>query len=187
MSRLFRPVRLVVLLALHRPTTADVISDWNERSYGSAIARSWGPAELRVLAMTDLAMFDAWTITRRRYRAYLMNFVVTGPTLKEAAAASAAAAFLPASIRRPRRRQRRPLLPTFRTRARAEAEWHRAWRGRRCQDARAACRRWRTGAGYLPSAHVPGCNSTVAPQWPGMRPFALKSADQAPQEPPPGI
>ena len=92
MSRLFRPVLgLIVLLALHRPAAADVISDWNEKVISFAIARGWGPAEIRFLAMTDLAMFDAVNAVERGYRPYLMNFVVTGPTSKEAAAASAAA------------------------------------------------------------------------------------------------
>src|SRR6476660_8719876 len=92
MSRFFRPVLgLVVLLALHRPAAADVISDWNEKVISFAIAQGWGLAELRVMAMTDLAMFDAVNAVERRYRPYLMDFVVKGPTSKEAAAASAAA------------------------------------------------------------------------------------------------
>src|SRR5262249_29257783 len=95
MSRLFRPMLgLVVLLALHQPAAADVISDWNEKVISFAIAGGWGPAELRILAMTDLAMFDAVNAVERGYRPYLMNFVVTGPTSKEAAAASAAASVL---------------------------------------------------------------------------------------------
>ena len=89
MSRLFRPVLgLVMLLALYRPAAADVVSDWNEKVISFAVARGWGPASDRLMAMTSLAMFDAVNAVERGYRPYLMNFVVTGPTSKEAAAAS---------------------------------------------------------------------------------------------------
>jgi hypothetical protein len=88
MSLFFRPVLgMIMLLALYRPAAADVISDWNEKVISFAIARGWGTAELRVLAITDLAMFDAVNAVER-HRPYLMNFVVTGPTSKEDAAAS---------------------------------------------------------------------------------------------------
>jgi hypothetical protein len=80
-----------VLLALHRPVAADVVSDWNEEVISFTMARGWGAASERLLAMAHLAMFDAVNAVERGYRPYLMNFVVTAPTSREAAAASAAA------------------------------------------------------------------------------------------------
>jgi hypothetical protein len=54
MSPFFRPLLgLVVLLALHQPAAADVVSDWNEKVISFTVARGWGPAEIRLLAMTD--------------------------------------------------------------------------------------------------------------------------------------
>src|SRR5262249_17626320 len=95
MSCLFRPVLgLVVLIALHRPAAADVISDWNEKVISFSIARGCGPAELRIMAITDLALFDAVNAVEREYGHYLVKFVVTAPTSKEAAAAAAAAGVL---------------------------------------------------------------------------------------------
>jgi hypothetical protein len=102
MSLISRPVLgMIMLLALYRPAAADVISDWNEKVISFAIARGWGTAELRVLAMTDLAMFDAVNAVERGYRPYLMNFVVTGPTSKEAARAASRGAVWSLAENRP--------------------------------------------------------------------------------------
>jgi hypothetical protein len=90
MSRLFRPVLgLIVLLALHRPAAADVISDWNEKVISFAIARGWGPAEIRLLAMTDLAMFDAVNSIEDRYDPYHVRVQASHGASAEAAAAQA--------------------------------------------------------------------------------------------------
>jgi hypothetical protein len=96
MSPFSRPAfGLAVLLALHQPAAAEVVSDWNEKVISLAITRGWAPpAPDRLLAMAHLAMFDAVNAVERGYRPYLMSFVVTAPTSKEAAAASAAASVL---------------------------------------------------------------------------------------------
>jgi hypothetical protein len=181
---------LVVLLALHRAAAADVISDWNEKVISFAIARGWGPAELRVMAMTDLAMFDAVNAVERRYRPYLMNFVVTEPTSKEAAAASAAANVLAGVDPSVAKEAKEALavylgdipdgVPKRNGIALGEAVAAKMLTLRADDGSQAPdTYRPRTSPGvYVPTAAV------VAPQWPGMKPFVLKSADQMRPGPP---
>jgi len=194
MSRLFRPVLgLVVLLALHRPVAADVVSDWNEKVISFTIARGWGPASDRLLAMTHLAMFDAVNAVERGYRPYLMNFVVTAPTSKEAAAASAAANVL-AGVDPSAAKEAKVALAAYLADipdgvpkqngialgevVAAKMLALRADDGAQAPDTY----RPRTSPGvYVPTAPV------VAPQWPGVKPFALKSADQVRPGPPPAL
>jgi len=194
MSRHFRPVLgLVVLLALHQPAAADVVSDWNEKVISFAIARGWGMPSIRLLAMTNLAMFDAVNAVERGYRPYLMNFVVTAPTSKEAAAASAAASVL-AGVDPTAAAEVKLALAAYLAdipdgvpkqngielgeAVAAKMLGLRANDGAQAPDTY----RPRTSPGiYVPTAPV------VAPQWPGVKPFALKSADQVRPGPPPAL
>lgn len=194
MSRLFRPVLgLVMLLAVCRPAAADVVSDWNEKVISFAVARGWGPAADRLMAMTNLAMFDAVNAVERRYRPYLMNFEVTAPTSKEAAAASAAASLL-ASVDPSAAKEAKLALVAYLANIPDGApkqngiELGEAVAAKmvrlRADDGAQAPDTWRprTSPGvYVPTAPV------VAPQWPGVKPFALKSADEVRPGPPPAL
>jgi hypothetical protein len=194
MSRLFRPVLgLVALLALHRPAAADVISDWNEKVISFAIARSWGPAEIRLLAMTDLAMFDAVNAVERGYRPYLMNFVVTAPTSKEAAAASAAASVL-AGVDPATAKEAKAALTAYLANIPDGVPKQNGIELGEAVAAKMLALRADDGA-QAPDTYRPrtspgvyvATTPVVAPQWPGMKPFVLKSADQVRPVPPPAL
>ena len=194
MNRLLRPVLgFVMLLAVCRPAAADVVSDWNEKVISFAVARGWGPAADRLMAMTNLAMFDAVNAVERRYRPYLMNFEVTAPTSKEAAAASAAASLL-ASVDPSAAKEAKLTLAAYLANIPDGAPKQNGIElgeavaakmvGLRADDGAQAPDTWRprTSPGvYVPTAPV------VAPQWPGVKPFALKSADQVRPGPPPAL
>jgi hypothetical protein len=184
---------LVVLLALHRPAAADVISDWNEKVVSFAIARGWGPAELRVMAMTDLAMFDAVNAVERGYRPYLVNFVAKGPTSKEAAAASAAAGVL-AGVDPSVAKEAKAALAAYLADIPEGVPKQNGidlgeavaakMLGQRADDGAQAPDTYRPRTS--PGVYV-ATTPMVAPQWPGMKPFALKSADQMRPGPPPAL
>ena len=195
MNRLLRPVLgFVMLLAVCRPAAADVVSsDWNEKVISFAVARGWGPAADRLMAMTNLAMFDAVNAVERRYRPYLMNFEATAPTSKEAAAASAAASLL-ASVDPSAAKEAKLALAAYLANIPDGAPKQNGIElgeavaakmvGLRADDGAQAPDTWRprTSPGvYVPTAPV------VAPQWPGVKPFALKSADQVRPGPPPAL
>jgi hypothetical protein len=63
------PVAAVVLSGLSSPTSADVISDWNEKAVAFVVASGMAPPP----AMTHLAMFDAVNSLEGRYRPYLVQ------------------------------------------------------------------------------------------------------------------
>ena len=85
----------VALLGLARPAAADVICDWNAKALDFIVSRKMlpPPAE-RIVAMTQLAMFDAVNSIDRKYRPYLVQLAAAPTASKEAAAAAAAAAVL---------------------------------------------------------------------------------------------
>lgn len=74
---------------------ADVITDWNEKASALVTARQ-APPQLaeRVMAMVQVAMFDAVNSVDRRYRPYLVQLPAESTTSKEAAAATAAGTVL---------------------------------------------------------------------------------------------
>jgi hypothetical protein len=145
------------------------------------------------VAMTSLAMFDAVNAVERGYRPYLMNFEVTAPTSKEAAAASAAASVL-ASVDPPAAKEAKLALAEYLANIPDGAPKQNGIElgeavaakmvGLRADDGAQAPDTWRprTSPGvYVPTAPV------VAPQWPGVKPFALKNADQVRPGPPPAL
>ena len=76
------------------PTFADVITDWNEKAIAFVTPRMPPPAAQRVVAMVQVAMFDAVNSVERRYRPYLIQLPASPTTSKEVAAASAAGTVL---------------------------------------------------------------------------------------------
>jgi PAP2 superfamily protein len=73
---------------------ADVITDWNEKAVAFVTPRMVPGAGQRVVAMMQVAMFDAINSIERRYRPYLVQIPGEATASKEAAAAAAAGTVL---------------------------------------------------------------------------------------------
>src|SRR5258705_6440751 len=73
---------------------ADVITDWNEKAVALVTPRMPPAAGQRVVAIMQVAMFDAVNSIERRYRPYLIQVTADATASKEAAAATAAATVL---------------------------------------------------------------------------------------------
>jgi hypothetical protein len=83
------------LIGAAQPACADVITEWNDRAVALTVSHNIlpPPAE-RIIAMTQLAMFDAVNSIDRKYRPYLVQLPTTAGTSREAAAAAAAGTVL---------------------------------------------------------------------------------------------
>src|SRR3979411_575903 len=73
---------------------ADVITDWNEKAVAFMTPRMVPAAGRRVVAIMQVAMFDAVNSIERRYRPYLIQIPAAATASKEAAAAAAAGTVL---------------------------------------------------------------------------------------------
>src|SRR5882724_6482765 len=73
---------------------ANVITDWNEKAVAFVTPRMAPAAGQRVVAIMQVAMFDAVNSIDRRYRPYLIQLPAAQTTSKEAAAAAAAGTVL---------------------------------------------------------------------------------------------
>ena len=89
--------RVLVAIALIAPAPsafADVITDWNEKAVAFVTPRMVPPAAQRVVAIVQVAMFDAVNSIERRYRPYLVQLPAASTASQEAAAAAAAGTVL---------------------------------------------------------------------------------------------
>ena len=73
---------------------ADVITDWNEKAVAFVTPRMVPAAGQRVVAIMQVAMFDAVNSIERRYRPYLIQLPAAATASEEAAAAAAAGTVL---------------------------------------------------------------------------------------------
>src|SRR5262249_8886082 len=91
-----RKVLVAVALITPAPSAfADVIADWNEKAIAFVTPRMTPPpAATRVVAMVQVAMFDAVNSIERRYRPCLVQLPAPAAASKEAAAAAAAGSVL---------------------------------------------------------------------------------------------
>jgi hypothetical protein len=173
------------LVGLAAPASADVIVDWNDKTIAYVVSRNMGPPPAeRIIAMVHLAMFDAVNSIDRKYRPYLVQLAADGTASREAAAATAAGTILagvnPQTATEVKADLARYLLAIPDSPAKAEgmrlgeAVALKLLEARANDGARAPDRyRPRTTAGvYVPTP------PTWAPQWPGVKPFALTSASQ---------
>jgi hypothetical protein len=181
----------VAIFGLTPPASADVIADWNENAVSYGILHNMGPPPAeRVVAMTQLAMFDALNSIEHKYRPYLVQLPATSSASKEAAAAAAAGTVL-AGINPQTRVSMNSLLESYLAAipdSPAKAEGIKLGEAvadrilkERANDGAAEpdTYRPRTTAGvYVPTA------PTAAPQWPRVKPFALTSASQFRPAPP---
>jgi hypothetical protein len=89
--------KVLVAIALIAPAPAafaDVITDWNEKAVAFVTPRMVPAAGQRVVAIMQVAIFDAVNSIDRRYRPYLVQLPATPKASKEAAAAAAAGTVL---------------------------------------------------------------------------------------------
>jgi hypothetical protein len=77
---------------------ANVITDWNESAVTFVTPRMAPAAGQRVVAIMQVAMFDAVNSIERRYRPYLVQLPAASTTSKEAAATAAAGIVLASLI-----------------------------------------------------------------------------------------
>jgi hypothetical protein len=76
------------LIAPAPPAVADVITDWNEKAVAFVTPRMVPPAAQRVVAIVQVAMFDAVNSIERRYRPYLVQLPAPATASQDAAAAA---------------------------------------------------------------------------------------------------
>jgi hypothetical protein len=193
-ARLFTTLLAVASLSLAEPAAADVVTDWNEAAIAAVRARNLtNPPAERVIAMMHLAMFDAVNSIEPRYRPYLVQLPAARNASKEAAAAAAAAAVL-ASLNPDRPADVQARLATYLAQipdgpgktpaiSLGEAVGSRILAAR-ADDGSNAPDTYRPRA--APGRYVP-TPPTVAPQWPGVRPFAMTNAQQFRPPPPPAL
>jgi PAP2 superfamily protein len=95
LSNLRWVVPVVMLTGLPGPVSADVITDWNEKTVAFVTTRTMLPPQAeRVMAMVHVAMFDAVNSIERKYVPYMLQLPAAKGASKDAAAAAAAASVL---------------------------------------------------------------------------------------------
>jgi PAP2 superfamily len=168
---------------------ADVITDWNEKAVALVTPRMPPAAGQRVVAIMQVAMFDAVNSIERRYRPYLIQVTADATASKEAAAATAAATVLislypeEASLKDAMAVQL-AAIPNSSTKSAGikvgEAVAAKILEARAKDGADASdAYRYKTRPGvYVPTP------ITVSSTWPNVKPFALTSASQFRPEPP---
>jgi hypothetical protein len=175
----------LTFLGLSPPAFADVITDWNKKAIEFGLQRSMlpPPAE-RVIAMTQVAMFDAVNSIERKYTPYLVQLPADAGTSREAAAAAAAGTVL-AGINPQTKDEMTAALASYLAGIPdspaktagiklGEAVGAKVLEARQNDGAAAPdTYRPRTTAGvYVPT--IP----TATPQWASVKPFALSSPSQ---------
>jgi hypothetical protein len=168
---------------------ADVITDWNEKAVALVTPRMPPAAGQRVVAIMQVAMFDAVNSIERRYRPYLIQVTADATASKEAAAATAAGTVLiglypeEASLK-DAMAVHLAAIPNSSTKSAGikvgEAVAAKILEARAKDGADAPdSYRYKTRPGvYVPTP------ITVSSTWPNVKPFALTSASQFRPEPP---
>jgi hypothetical protein len=184
----------IALLGLARPAAADVIGDWNAKALDFVVSHKMlpPPAE-RIVAMTQLAMFDAVNSIDRRYRPYLVQLAAAPTASKEAAAAAAAGTVL-AGVDPLTKDQVKAALAAYLAAmpdSTAKSEGIKLGEAvaakileARANDGANAPDTYRPRT--TPGVYVPTA-PTATPQWLAVKPFALTSASQFRPPPPPAL
>lgn len=186
MNATHRPALIAIaLLGLAQPAFADVIADWNDKAVAFGVSRNMPPPPAeRIIAMTQLAMFDAINSIERKYRPYLVQLPAATTASKEAAAAAAAGTVLAGIDAKAQPEMKDALIAYLvampdgaaksegiRLGEAVAAEFLEA----RANDGANAPDTYRPRT--APGVYVP-TTPTAVPQWPGVTPFALTSASQ---------
>jgi hypothetical protein len=175
----------IVLLGLAQPASADVIADWNDRAIDLIVNQKMPPPPAeRLVAMVQVAMFDAVNSIEHKYQPYLVQLATTANVSKEVAAAVAAGTIL-ASINPQAHAQMKAELATYLNAfpdSDAKSEGIKLGEAvalkileARANDGSNAADTYRPRT--IPGVYVPTV-SPLASHWPGVKPFALTSASQ---------
>jgi hypothetical protein len=146
----------ITLACQTTPVSADVLTDWNEKTVAFVTPRMVPAAGQRVVAMMQVAMFDAINSIDRSYRPYLVQLPAAPTTSKEAAAATAAGTHRlsrSASASRGGAEGRYDGLSGLASRQRGEKRRDQARRGDRFKTPSRACQRRRGCPGFISAAH----------------------------------
>ena len=183
-------IPLIMLIYQTGPVDANVITDWNENAVALLTPRMVPGAAQRVVAIMQVAMFDAVNSIEPRYRPYLIQLPATPATSKEAAATAAAGAVL-ATLIPQAHDQIRGLTSSYLASipdseaktegiALGEAVAGRILEARSHDGADAPDQyRYKTKPGvYVPTA------ITTSSTWPDVKPFSLATASQYRPQPP---
>jgi len=188
---------LVAAAAAHS-AWADVIEDWNEVVLDAIRAtRTPPPPATRALAMTHVAMFDAVNGIERGYEPYAVDRKAPPGASPEAAAAMAAYTVL-LDVFPQRSAELRAALEASLSSGSFSAARHKgvAW-GRYCGRKIVALRAHDGAAEFVPYTPTdepgrwrptpPAFAPALLPQWPYVRPFAMRRGDQFRPAPPPAL
>jgi PAP2 superfamily len=178
------------VIVVASPAFANVITDWNENAVTFVTPRMVPAAGQRVVAIVQVAMFDAVNSIDRRYRPYLVQLPAAPTTSKEAAAAAAAGTVL-ASLIPQVQEQARGMTTSYlasipNSDAKAEGIKLGEAVAAKILEARAKdgadapdAYQYKTKPGvYVPTPIM------VSSTWPNVKPFALTSASQFRPQPP---
>jgi PAP2 superfamily len=184
-------VPVIILTSLAGPASADVITDWNEKTVAFVTSRAMLPPQAeRVVAAVHVAMFDAVNSIERRYRPYLVQLPAPKEASKEAAAAAAAGAVL-AGLHPNAAEELKAGVATYLATLPNNAATAEGVKLGEAVAARVVAERVRDGAdaadAYRPKAQ-PGVYIptpiTASSMWPNVVPFAMTSPSQFRPEPP---
>src|SRR5215510_151596 len=186
-----RKVLVAVALITPAPSAfADVIADWNEKAIAFVTPRMTPPAAQRVVAMVQVAMFDAVNSIERRYRPYLVQLPAPAAASKEAAAAAAAGSVLAGLNPQAQAELKAATTAYLSNVADGDAKSEGIRLGEvvaakileaRAKDGADAADAYRPKT--KPGVYVP-TPTTVASMWPNVKPFAMTSPSQFRPGPP---
>jgi hypothetical protein len=168
---------------------ADVITDWNEKAVAFVTPRMVPAAGQRVVAIMQVAMFDAVNSIERRYRPYLVQLPTAAIASEEAAAAAAAGTVLVGLY--PQDADLKSALAAYLAAIPNSDEKSAGFKLGEAVAAKVLEARANDGADApdayryktKPGVYVP-TPITVSSTWPNVKPFALSSISQFRPEPP---
>ena len=175
----------IAFLGMAEPASANVIADWNDRAIDFIVSHKMPPPPAeRLIAMTQLAMFDAVNSIDRKYRRYLVRLPATATASREAAAPLPRQRCSPAPTRRCEQRCKVVLTAYLHAIPDSASEAEGIKLGEavaammlqaRANDGSSAPDSYRPRT--TPGVYVPTA-TPLAAHWPGVTPFALTSASQ---------
>jgi hypothetical protein len=182
---------MLALAGLAQPVSADVITDWNEKTVAFVTQRSMLPPQAeRVMAMVHVAMFDAVNSIERRYRPYLVEVPAAKDTPKPVAAAAAATTVLVGLFPNAADELKKTLTEYLATLPENAANLDAVKLGESIA-AKVLQERNKDGS-EAPDAYRPKAKAgvyvptpiTASSMWPNVRPFVMSSPAQFRPEPP---
>src|SRR5262245_4985576 len=189
-ANLRRVLAAIALIAPAPSASADVITDWNEKAVAFVTPRMVPPAAQRVVAIVQVAMFDAVNSIERRYRPYLVQLPAAATAAQDAAAAAAAGTVLIGLHPQAEAELKRALTAYLSKIPNGDAKSEGIKLGEavaakileaRAKDGADAPDSYRPNA--KPGVYIP-TPITVASMWPNVTPFAMTSPSQFRPVPP---